>query len=153
MISYVVTSFKNSCLIGQWMRGIEYGPTPNGLIRHTHTHRQTVLIAPTSALLNPFSQWRLNFSAKYPYFSVSLFHSTKLWTNGLSSQPTTSLFITPSVFFFGVWLTAQAVHPGRSSPRRISQRDLTSMSCWNMPRLRWEVETCAWQSCCLRVKT
>lgn len=60
-----MTSFKNSCLIGQWMRGIEYGPTPNGLIRHTHTHTDKLFSSPPLRLcwtlsVNDDSTFQLN---------------------------------------------------------------------------------------------
>lgn len=45
VIYHVVTRLKNSCLMGQRVRGIEYTTSPNGLIRH-HTHRETYCSGP-----------------------------------------------------------------------------------------------------------
>lgn len=152
---HVVTSFRNSCLIGQWMNTV---PLRLASLDITHTERHTVLISPTPGSAEPISQQQqqqdffISLISPLLHGPVSFIETLHIIVcHGIWLPPYSSLCL--SSLLVCAWLTVETVQPGRSSPRRISPRDRTSTSCWNMLRPHWEVGTCAWPSCCPTAKT
>ena len=154
-MAHRVVTLINSCLIGQ-REGLSTAPLQ---VTSFNTQRDILfwLLHPESAKpIESTGAQNSLFSNQESDFSVCKSPSP----GGLLCELTVChhligllIYHTVCLTLFEMWLTVETAHPRRSSPRRISQRVLTSTSCWNMQRLRWEVETCVWRSCCPRVKT
>lgn len=83
VIYHVVTRLKNSCLMGQRVRGIEYTTSPNGLIRH-HTHRETYCSGPPLGFCQTKSTRAQLFflQRSYNFLLTDVFHlggTVNLW--------------------------------------------------------------------------